>query len=93
MIESIAAGYALVFIVIIVILQIYMESVMYQIFKETKTRQKPRWFYSQLKYLRDNREDLPNHLQGKLDEIIVCLVILFGLLFSCFIFYLIGSSY
>ena len=50
MIESITAGYALVLIVIIFIIQIYIESVLWQIFKELDIKKKPHWFYAQIKY-------------------------------------------
>lgn len=93
MIESITAGYALVFIVIILIIQGYVEVAVRNIFKEIKVEKKPRWFYSKVKYLYDHREKLPNHIQGKIDEVIVCITIMIGLFILVFFLYLVGNIY
>ena len=93
MIESITAGYAMVFIVIILIMQIYIVVVMHNIFKELELEEKPRWFYNKLKYLYDYREKLPNHIQGKVDEVMVCLAIMIGLFVLVFFLYFVGNTF
>tara|TARA_B100001093_G_scaffold466722_1_gene485331 strand:- start:367 stop:651 length:285 start_codon:yes stop_codon:yes gene_type:complete len=93
MIESITAGYALVLIVIIFIIQIYIESVLWQIFKELDIKKKPHWFYAQIKYLKERYHELPNHIQGKVDEILTCQMIIGGLIGLCIILYLMGNFY
>lgn len=88
MIESITLGYALVFIVIILMMQVYLHMVVYGIFKEIDAEDKPHWFYEKIKYLYDHKEKLPNHVQGKIDEVIVCLAIMFGLIvLTVFLFF------